>query len=202
MIAVEKRFGPSEYEDSFGKLKKLVQTGTLATYQHMFEQLANKIPGVPEHALVSCFVSGLRTDLRKEIQVYKPQSLVQAVGLAKLFEDKSLDKRLSPKLWGEASRSDNSHGFSRVPPLPPLLPTPSSTLLPSAQKQKLPASIRRLSPSEMAARRENGLCYNCDEKFSIGHKCKGRLSFFMLDEEDSLDEENMPQGEMRMHPSF
>jgi hypothetical protein len=31
---------------------------------------------------------------------------------------------------------------------------------------------RRLSPTEMAQRRAEGLCYNCDEKFVLGHRCK------------------------------
>lgn len=76
LIVVGKLFGPLEYEDSFGNLTKLVQTGTLSIYKHMFEQLTNKIPGVQEHALVSCFVLGLQTELRKEIHLYKPPSLV------------------------------------------------------------------------------------------------------------------------------
>lgn len=116
-IAVEKRFGPSVYEDSFGKM---TNTGTLVTCQQMFEQLANKIPGVSVVLL-----RGFEQTYERRSKFYKPQSLVQAMGLAKLFEDNSLNTRLSPKLWGEAPRSDNSHGFSRVPPLPPLLPTPS-----------------------------------------------------------------------------
>lgn len=37
----------------------------------------------------------------------------------------------------------------------------------------------------MLARREKGLCYNCDEKFSPGHKCKAR--FFLLVAEDVDD---------------
>src|SRR6185437_13876382 len=31
---------------------------------------------------------------------------------------------------------------------------------------------RRLSPAEMTQRRAEGLCYNCDEKFVTGHRCK------------------------------
>ncbi|KAG2380778.1 uncharacterized protein HKW66_Vig0201500 [Vigna angularis] len=37
----------------------------------------------------------------------------------------------------------------------------------------------------MLARREKGLCYNCDDKFSPGHKCKA--SFFLL---STVDDEN------------
>lgn len=55
--AISKRFGPSEYEDHFGNLSKLTQSGSLSEYQHQFEQLANNILEVPEHVLISCFVS-------------------------------------------------------------------------------------------------------------------------------------------------
>ena len=33
----------------------------------------------------------------------------------------------------------------------------------------------------MAFRREKGLCYNCDEKWSSGHHCKGKIQLFIAD---------------------
>lgn len=37
----------------------------------------------------------------------------------------------------------------------------------------------------MIARREQGLCYNYDERFTPGHKCKQR-AYLMITEEDEL----------------
>jgi hypothetical protein len=37
----------------------------------------------------------------------------------------------------------------------------------------------------MKERREKGLCYNCDEKFRPGHKCKS-LTLFLIDGNDLL----------------
>lgn len=68
IVAITKRFGPSEYEDHFGRLSKLTQLGSLTDYQHQFEQLANNIVNVPEHVLISCFVSGLRHDLERRLK--------------------------------------------------------------------------------------------------------------------------------------
>ena len=31
--------------------------------------------------------------------------------------------------------------------------------------------IKHFSEAEMQARREKGLCYNCDGKFTLGHQC-------------------------------
>lgn len=69
LSGVAKRFGLPDYEDSFGKLSKLIQTNSLSEYQHAFERLTNKIMGVTEHVLVSCFVSGLQNELQKKLQV-------------------------------------------------------------------------------------------------------------------------------------
>ena len=35
-----------------------------------------------------------------------------------------------------------------------------------------PCQLRRLSSAEMAERRRQGLCYNCDEPYVRGHKCQ------------------------------
>ncbi|KAL0361532.1 UNVERIFIED_CONTAM: hypothetical protein Sradi_3837700 [Sesamum radiatum] len=36
----------------------------------------------------------------------------------------------------------------------------------------------------MRARREKNLCYNCDEVFVLGHKCKMRYSYVLMNDED------------------
>jgi hypothetical protein len=43
----------------------------------------------------------------------------------------------------------------------------------------------------MAQRRADGLCYNCDEKFVVGHRCKKLfvLEFTESDDEEAVDEE-------------
>lgn len=43
-----------------------------------------------------------------------------------------------------------------------------------------------LTAAEMAARRDKGLCYNCDEAFVIGHRCRHRISYIMMTEEEEL----------------
>lgn len=48
-----------------------------------------------------------------------------------------------------------------------------------------PPPIKRLTPEKMRARRKKNLCFNCDEIFHVGHKCK---KLYMILAED--DEEN------------
>ena len=56
----------------------------------------------------------------------------------------------------------------------------SSAALGSGRTTSLVASLpwRRLSPAEMAQRCADGLCYNCDKKFVLVHRCK---KLFIID---------------------
>ncbi|XP_075515833.1 uncharacterized protein LOC142550640 [Primulina tabacum] len=193
LSAIIKRFGPLEYEDHFGKLSKLTQSGSLAEYQHQFEQLTNNILDIPEHVLISCFVFGLRPEIRKETQVYRPRSLIQAMSLAKLYEDKFSDSASLPVNWGDNSVTSKQSFAMVTPSRPPLLPTP-----PGPKKSY---HMKRLTPAKMLARREKGLCYNCDEKFFQGHKCKGQFFLCIVPEVEvaekaSGDESSLVSPEM------
>jgi hypothetical protein len=49
--------------------------------------------------------------------------------------------------------------------------------------------IKRLTRAEMAERRSKGLCYNCDESFITGHKCKKLFLIEGIEEDESESEE-------------
>ena len=46
----------------------------------------------------------------------------------------------------------------------------------------------------MAERKKQGLCYYCDEKYSLGHKCK-EPKFFQIDATDHNSSEEAPPFE-------
>ena len=71
-------------------------------------------------------------------------------------------------------------------------PSTSRSLPPSQQLPLLSQSItpaipfKRLSATEMQIRRDRGLCYNCDEKYSPGHYCKSRFFLLVHDDEETI----------------
>jgi Retroviral aspartyl protease len=49
--------------------------------------------------------------------------------------------------------------------------------------------VKRLTTEEMQSRRHQGLCFNCDEKFTPDHRCKGRPTLLYLEGiEEGLDD--------------
>jgi len=91
--ALKSRFAPSFYEDPKGALFKLTQCGSVNEYLTDFERLANRVIGLPPPFLLSCFISRLTPETRREVLALQPISLPQATTLAKLQEDKLRDHR-------------------------------------------------------------------------------------------------------------
>ena len=187
--AIETRFAPSFYDDPRGTLFKLVQRSFVTEYLTEFKKLANQITGLSPSVLLSCFISDLSPEIQREVQAFQPISLPQATSLAQLQEDKINYRR--------------KH-YSRPPPSLP----PSQTSFPLTHNNQPPKHkppfIQR-TQEDMAYRREKGLCYNCDEKWSSSHRCKGRVLFLIADSEEPLPSgvtlDDLPQtNPPELHP--
>ncbi|WVZ17603.1 hypothetical protein V8G54_010585 [Vigna mungo] len=164
---LELRFAPSKFDDLLTPCK----TTSLSFY-------------------LSCFISGLKPHLRREVTVLQPSDLNQAIAFAKLHEDKHSSNPPFNR-FPRSSPPPNPPPLASPKPLPPLLPT-----LPN----KLP--IKRLIETEMQARRENNLCYNCDEQYTRGHRCKSQFLLLVSTEpDDDLDTPPDPDPRIIDYPS-
>ncbi|KAJ4757403.1 polyprotein [Rhynchospora pubera] len=181
---LKKRFGPSEYSDPAGQLMKLSQTASVVDYQNKFEALASKVTGFTSDMLKSSFISGLHPRIQRAVIAQRPRDLDDAFALARVFEDQFADTRSIPKPWSAR-------------------PTPQSLPIAPAMSEppnKLP--IRRLTAAEQHERRAKGLCFNCDDRFTPGHRCKGRASLLFLEVEDNAsDEVATPVLDLLVQPS-
>lgn len=184
--SLELRFAPSQYEDPRGALFKLCQTGSVKEYQTEFETLANRIIGLPAPFYLSCFVSGLKPTIRREVQAFQPMSLSHAISLAKLQEDKTND-RIS-QFQNRRTPTPPTHSSLSRPPFRPNPNTNSPTAPQTPPQTNTP--IKRLTPQELQNRREKGLCYYCDEKYAPGHRCKRSFHIMIAEPEPEPDPED------------
>ncbi|XP_020978093.1 uncharacterized protein LOC110271493 [Arachis ipaensis] len=88
--ALQMQFGPSHFENPREELLKLKQSTTVNVYFESFNDLAARAYGLNDALLLDCFVGGLHPELKREVKAHSPISLLQAVSLAKLFEEKFL----------------------------------------------------------------------------------------------------------------
>jgi len=137
---------------------------------------------------LSCFISGLTPAIRREVQVLQPVSMSQAVAYARLHEEKQNDARKSfrPSV-GASSGSRQPLLPTSSSSTPPLLPTPMRTT-----SSNVP--FKRLTPEELAIRRKKGLCFQCNEKYSRGHKCSSSLFLLIMEDDDTTSEPHEQQS--------
>lgn len=209
-VLVLQHFLTSSQENLVGKFDKLMQTSSVEVYIREFEQLwshlltANKL--LTEDFYVASFLSGLRQDIQQALYVYKPATLQEAMieekeqdVLVSLLEKRAVTvfkgqiKSFLSFMWGD-KREGGSTNKSLA----------RSELLKSKEginklefvglSNKL-VKFRRITPAEMAKRREQGLCYNCDEKFTQGHRCSRPQLFMVIAEDDTDCDESPPTND-------
>ena len=121
-----------------------------------FEALSNRIRDLSENHKLSCFLSGLKDEVRSSVKMLNPKNINEAFSLAKIQEEYLMSSKKIQK------------PFSLELSKPSILgPRPDIKL-----DSKFKEPLQRLSPAQKEERRKKGLCFNCDEKFQLGHHYK------------------------------
>lgn len=111
--------------------------------------------GWPQRTLIGTFLRGLKEETAAEVKMFKPQEQREAIGIARMC-----DERLARK----------KHARNELPK--PTAITKNAAASASTVKQMVGSPIKEKSWEEMQRRREKGLCFNCNECFTLGHKCR------------------------------
>lgn len=155
---------------------------------------------MPDTYLIGCFVAGLKDEIRLDVKIKKPRVLAEAIGVARLIEERNAVRKRATT-------------FPRVPTTTPLKTPSILGPPPNILTQKpapttpnnIPPTFKRITSQEARDRREKGLCFYCDEKFSPGHRCQ-RAQLYMIEdvpvEESELQQFPNPQNDPLPEISF
>jgi hypothetical protein len=152
-------------------LISIKQVSTVELYKTQFEMLSNRVRGLSDSHRLSCFLGGLKEEIRMGVRMLNPQNLVAAYGLARMQEENLTIMRKSwrPSAMGFQGRN----------------PTPTQ---PRAENKTIP--VQRLTPAQMKEKRDKGLCFKCDSKWGPGHKCGGPKIFLIEELEEEMEDTN------------
>ena len=207
------QFRSSQDGNLHEQLMSLLQTSTVQEYQRQFEMLSAPLRELPPSVLEAAFVNGLRPDIQAELRQLDPTGLVGKMRATRRIEEKqrTLEAYHAGTLprWPKTSfPSQRATHVTVVPtahrtaqPLPPITATYQSrwdsrapappSKLPSPALTRLHTPFKRLTDREMQEKRERGLCFRCDERFSPGHRCKQKTPQVLWvtddEEEDGID---------------
>ena len=156
------------------QFNKLHQVDSLEGYIDQFQDLRSALLQ-NDHVLsaqyiLESFIGGLKEDVKPFVRAFKPKSISEAIRYARLQESqlKANTSKTSLKPFSQptikAQQKDHQTNYHK----PPLLPTPQPKYTTKHTQKSLPHI-----PADVRAQKiAQGLCYYCDEKFDINHKCK------------------------------
>lgn len=100
--------------------------------------------GWTQRALVGTFMGGLKSEIADEIRLFRPQTLKEVMGLARMRDEQLVHQRKASK-WTK------------------------SVAEPTLNKTKSPNSIRKLSWDELQKHKREGACFHYGEKYVVGN---------------------------------
>uniref|UniRef100_A0A2N9HE40 Reverse transcriptase Ty1/copia-type domain-containing protein n=1 Tax=Fagus sylvatica TaxID=28930 RepID=A0A2N9HE40_FAGSY len=109
--AIKLRFGPPSYDDPMELLIKLKHVNSIEEYKGLFESLSNKIRNLSSMHKLSCFISGLKDEVRLAIKMQGPRTLGKAYASAKIQEQYLANLKRSTRPSYEANK-DNWEQYS------------------------------------------------------------------------------------------
>ena len=125
-----------------------------------------KVTNIPDEHLIDVFIGTLKDNIQHEVRLWEPKSLENAFRVARNVESKNMamaTRRTNPNNY----RENNAHSK-----------TPQPT---------------RLTPQQLEERKEKILWFNCDSKYSKGHKCgEKKLLYIDCEEEEEQEHEQEP----------
>lgn len=122
---------------------------------------------------MNLFTAGLGEPLKTDVELQYPANLQTDMSLARAYE-----RRLEATTGGQGA---TAHVAGRSRPV--------------VQGPTVPARprFRRLGPDELVAKRANGECYHCPEKYTPDHKCAGK-GVFLMELDDAREVEDATEA--------
>ena len=109
--AIQFRFGPPSYNDPMELLIKLKHVNSIKEYKGLFESLSNRIRNLSSMYKLSCFMNGLKDEVRLAIKMQGPRTLGEAYALVKSQEQYLANVKGSTRPSYEANK-DNWEQYS------------------------------------------------------------------------------------------
>jgi hypothetical protein len=166
----------THYEDTrsntfFSQLINLKKNGLVTEHIENFQRLNIKVTDIVDENLIDVFIGTLKDNIQHEVRLWEPKSLENAFRVARNVESKNM---------AMATRRTNPNSYREN----------------NAPSSKTPQPTR-LTPQQLEERKDKGLCFNCDNKYSKGHTCGEKKLFYIYceEEEEEKEEEEPSQDE-------
>ncbi|KAL0533232.1 hypothetical protein IC582_030448 [Cucumis melo] len=165
-----------------GQFLRIKQEGTVEEYINLFDKMVAPVNDLPERVILDTFMNGLLPWVRSEVFFCRPKSLAEMMEVAQMVENREI-ARTEAKMCGYSGgkiAGQNSvvgkistggvAGDNKNNTVFPIRTITLRSSVPNENRRE--GSYKRLPDAEFQARKEKGLCFRCNEKYSADHKCR------------------------------
>lgn len=184
---------PPSRSNQFGELISLRRTSTVEEYQEQFLIVLARCKTLSDEEERDIFTNGLLDPLKAQVELSKPATLDEAMDLARSYEHLAVmsappGSPAPSRPWRSARSGDRSCTSSNPDRPYSKLWFCSIRGIQDSTSIGWVQTFKRLSLAEMNERRLQGLCFDCDEKFVPGHRCKKLFACYItVDSDDDQD---------------
>jgi hypothetical protein len=180
----QQQFGLAVGINHRADLAQLPFRGSVNDYQDTFLAKMAHVGHLSQEQQVSLFTGGLPDAIRVDVELQAPR-LQRAMALALAYEQRSSALAAVASAGSPPrppSRFRHQLGSSSVTPHSSA--SSSSHAAPTTPATPTTKPFKKLTPTEMLERRRLGLCYNCDDQYTRGHKCPKLFYLEVADNDD------------------
>lgn len=128
-------------------------------YQEELMRISHQVQDLAKEFLVGCFISGSRNAIKYDVVAKNPTTMMEAMRLAQVEEEKLLNIRRGSKVAFQKGGSPPNSTRSTTTLRGFIVGPPHTANNP----------VKRLTPQEIREQRDKGLCFYCDERYVAGH---------------------------------
>ncbi|KAL4037585.1 hypothetical protein IC575_001182 [Cucumis melo] len=176
------RFRSSKDGTIGGQFLRIKQEGSVEEYINLFDKMVAPVNELPEWVIEDTFMNGLLPWVRSEVVFCRPKGLAEMMEAAQMVENREIvrmEAKMSGYSGGKLSNQIASNGKINPGGVAGDIKGNSSfstrtiTLRSQASNEnRREGTYKRLPDAEFQARKEKGLCFRCNEKYSADHKCR------------------------------
>ena len=159
-------YGDINSNTFFSQLVNLKQNGLVTDHIKQFQQLILRVKNISEDNLLDLFIRTLKHNIQHEVCLFEPSPIEKDFMMEMKVESKNM-------MMNTRKTSSNIYRENNVPSYKP---------------------PQRLTPQQLDERRAKGLCFNCDNKYSKGHKCGENKLFYIECKEEEQKAQDPTQG--------
>ncbi|KAL0533794.1 hypothetical protein IC582_028065 [Cucumis melo] len=165
-----------------GQFLRIKQESTVEEYINLFDKMVAPVNDLPERVIEDTFMNGLLPWVRSEVVFCRPKGLAEMMEVAQMVENREI-VRTEAKLSGYSGGKMTGHiggngktasggvaGESKSNTSFPIRTITLRSFGPNENRRE--GTYKRLPDAEFQARKEKGLCFRCNEKYSANHKCR------------------------------